>query len=640
MKLYRWVMMATLLAVTIVICIPAFGQADLATGENGQTDARFGIYSSAGSGNQSTVREFDGRNFNLWGIESLKSYGYSGDTQYWLNARDLILKDSDILFNLAVRNELSLNLSASGLTHRLNRTPQVDPYLAPFGMSTLTLGLDPPSTATRSGNSFVDLTPDNTLGITRRVYDFDTRLTPGSNKVALVLGWWREAEQGLSQVNYRSQLAGSRLESSDYSIDRKTDQTTLGTDLRIGNDTVVNYKVMDNKFSDTGSSLIAGDRPSNIMTPDIHTSSTVIKARSRLSNRLYFTGAHITRKRTNQTATLADGASIGVSSTNAALNYNVSDSLSLTGSYRDYELDNDVNPVFDGPDITNVGLNHSERSLRFDAGYTGIPKALIGAGYEHRTTERTLNSNFPSDPALELILAPKTDAKISYLKFNYNPTWKVNLSGRMENWNIDDPAFTASPSDRTKVNLSGTYTPSGNMAFYADYNHQHDGRANAAGLDNKITNTTIGAWYSLNSKLSLDTFYATGKMDSLSLWQLDDNAGGLLLEDVPYKSRNKQWSAGLNYAPTQKTKFYGRYMNTDSDGETTILTLIPGDPALPSGWAPANVVEKIWTIGYAFEVSTKNKVLVDYSISDWNDKIDVDNNGRYHVWRFALSTTY
>lgn len=640
MKLNCCTIMAAVIAVTVAACMPAFGQMDLVKGENGQTDTLFGIYSGSESGNQSTTREFDGRDYRLWGVELLKSYGYSGDYQYWLDARDLLLKDNDILFNLAVRNELSLNVSSSGLTHRLDRTPGLDPYLSPFGMSTVTPGASPPGTTTRTGNSFVDLTPDNTLHIRRRVNDFGVRLTPGSNKVALVIDWWQESENGLSQVNYRSQLKGSRLESMDYSVNRKTEQTTLGTDLKIGSGTVINYKVMSNQFSDSGSPLISGDRPDNMIAPNVNTSSTVIKARSRLSHRLYFTGAMVNRKRSNQTATLLDGTGIDTSSTNASLNYTASDNLSLTGSYRSYVLDNHVDPVIEGSGVTNVGLNHRERSLKLDAGYTGIPKAVVGVGYENRTTERTLNDNFSADPALEEVLAPKTDAKISYLKFNYTPTWKLNFTGRFENWNIDDPAFTASPADRTKAYLSSTYTPSVNLAFYADYNHQHDGRKDAEGLDNKITNATIGAWYSLSAKVSLDTFYATGSMDSLALWQLDDNAGGLLLEDVPYKSRNKQWSVGLNYAPTQKTKLYGRYLNSDSDGETTILTLIPGDPALPSGWAPVNVVEKIYTIGYAYEVSAKNRMLVDYSVSDWNDKIDLDNNGRYSIWRLAWSTTY
>jgi len=627
---YRTIAMA--LAAVAITCIPAFGQTDLLKGRDASTEIRPDLYSHAQSGNQDMVREYDGRLFDGWGFDYVNTYGYEGDYQYWLEGRDLKVGDEDVSLALGVKNQFSLAVNTDAMLHRLPRRPQLDPYLAPFGLATLTPG--PPIAV--AGNAFVDMTPTGVLGIQRRVNDYGVRLTPGAGRLALVADWWEETENGLQQANYRS--LAKRLESVDFAIDRRTEQANLGADLQIGGGTVVNYGVESNQFTGSGSHpVIPGDQLGKTRVPDIKTSSNIIKVRSRLSNHLYFTGAHTNRTRSNETETASAGNSIGTNSTNAALTFMASGSLSLCGRYRDYEVDNNISPVLDTAGrVTNVGLSRREQALELDADYTGIRKALIRLGYERRRNERELGRAFPPDPDLEDVMEPVTTSNILTASISYHPTPSLSLSGKLQNWDNDKPAFTSSPDTRRNTNLDITYLVTDNLAVYADYNGQHDGRKDPDGLDNKFNTTVFGAWYGLAPKITLDASYANVSTDAKTLWQ----PGGVTPEDVPYKTTDKQYSVGLTCIVAPRTTMYGRYLVSNSVGKTTLVTLIPGSPALPDGWMPVKVNQKQWTFGFARDISAKDRLYLDFTYLNWTDKIDSGQTGAYTLWRMGYSTSY
>jgi len=619
--------LALALFAAVVICVPALGQTDLLKGQDERIEIGFGLYSRNQSGNQDTVREYDGRKFDLWGIESLNSYGYDGDSQYWLDARNLIGGDEDISFDLGVRNELSLSVKTSSMLHRLVRIPGDDPYLSPLGLT---------------GGAVLDFTPGNSLEINRRVNDFGVRLTPNAGKTVYRANWWQESEAGLMQFNYRGS-SPSRLESVDFGIDRNSDQGTLGVDLRLGDNTAVNYSIESHRHSDAGLPVIPGERPGEVVIPSIKTTSNLIKARSRLSDQLYFTGVHIDRNRTNQTASIVDDRKVELKSTNASLTFLASPALTLFGRYKDYKLENRMGPVLGDPGdpADNVALDRRERSIELESDYTGIRKALIRVGYEHRKTERELAGGFPADPDLDEMMSSPTTADIWRTSFRYHPTWKLNLSGKLEDWNISDPAFKSSPGDRKKTNLNATYTASDRLVVYADYNRLHDGRRDPAGLDNLSTDTMVGAWYSISGKLTLDVLSSSGRIDATTFWEQSPHAlDPISSEDVPYKARNKQFSVGLNYAMAPKTSAYWRFLNSDSNGSTDVTGLVPGSPSLPDGWTPIEVEETRWTIGFTRDLTAKDRLLVEYSLADWRDRIDSANDGKFNLWRLAWSTDF
>ncbi len=561
---------AIVLFVAVIICVPALGQSDLLKGQDERTEVGIGLYTHDQSGNQDTVREYDGRRFDLWGIESIDSYGYGGDFQYWLDARDLIVGDEDISFKMGVRNEFSLSAKTSSMLHRLVRIPGVDPYLSPLGIT---------------GGLVVDLTPGNPLEINRRVNEIGFRLTPNTGRIAYRANWWQESENGVMQFNYRGS-GPSRMESVDFGIDRSSDQGTLGLDLRLGSGTAVTYSYENHSFEDGGRSSIAADRPSTVIIPSIKTTSNVIRARSRLSDRLYFTGVHIQRERTNKTESLVNGRSVDLNSTNAALTFLATGALTLTGRYRDYELDNHMGPVIDAPGDppTNIALSRRERSVEVESGYTGIRKALIRVGYEGKKTERTLANGFPDDPDLDELMNATTTSNIWRASFRYNPNWKLSLSGKMEDWNIDNAAFKSSPGGRKKASLNATYLYNDRLVFYGDYHRLHDEKRDDAGLDSKFTDTMLGAWYGINGKLTLDVLASAARIDATTLWELAPHAlDPVSTADVPYNARNRQFSVGLNYATSPKSQLYWRFLTSKSTGRMNVGVLVPGDPTLPEG---------------------------------------------------------
>ncbi|MHB1189527.1 MAG: MtrB/PioB family outer membrane beta-barrel protein [Armatimonadota bacterium] len=505
-----------LLVAVAFTCMPAFGQVDLTNGQAGQSEIQIGMYSDSAEGNQDTVREYDGRQFNLWGLELLNSYGYDGPSQYWFTARDLILGNDDIAFDLGYANELSLRLATQAMTHRFARIPEINPYLAPLGFSGFT---DP---ATPFGDAFIDLTSDRSLGIDRRVNDFRTRLTPGVGNIALVGTWWQELENGSLQGMFYN---GSR-QSADFLIDRTTEEGTLGTDIKIGSGSAVSYRVENNEFSENaGTAVVSGTFLDNTKIPNIKTNSSVLKARSKLGDRLYFTGAQINRSRDNETTALVEHPDIDISSTNAGLTFLASDTLSLTGRYRNYKLDDNFEPLLNSSSqLTNYQHDRSERSLQLDASYTGVPRMQLRAGFEHRNTERKLNSDFePGYEEYPLAVNESTDADIWSAGIRYNPTTRLSLSGRFEDWSITDPAYKGSPTDRRKMSVSATYLAADNLGIYGDFSKSEESndivhvpvadipitatdtteeeeRLEAAGqgYNNDLTTGVIGLWYAVS----------------------------------------------------------------------------------------------------------------------------------------------
>jgi len=159
---------------------------------------------------------------------------------------------------------------------------------------------------------------------------------------------------------------------------------------------------------------------------------------------------------------------------------------------------------------------------------------------------------------------------------------------------------------------------------------------------NTFTNMNFGAWYGLTPKLTLDMDVARISTDASEWWIFGDdpNYGPHLQPDyVPYKTKDNLWSVGLTYAPKPDYQIYGRFLNSSFDGSSE-PTVLPGSVTLPDGWTPISGNEKVWTLGFAYNLSEKNRLLLDYSVSDWKDHLDPTQDGRFNVWRLAWATTY
>jgi len=649
------------IALIVALCIPALGAGvDLVNGKDGQSDIRIGAYHPSGTGNMDYVREYDGRELNSLSIEYLNMLGYNGPWQYSVFGRYLFAKDADSRYGLSYRNLFGATITTSTLTHRLGTIPSSNPFLI--------------GTPAAGGADFLNLSPDQNYFIDRQVDDFNVRFTPGDGQsVRLVTNWWMESEDGWQQRLFRARQASSvigngKKGSVALPVDRNTTEATIGTDVRVGNAAVVNYNFSDTKFGEGNSSITPGSDldflPLNQLTMvDSDTKSSIIKVRTSVGNKLFFTGVQTDRQRDNTRASLVNPTSMSINSTNAALTYLLTDSITLTGRYRRFDQDNDTAPVLSGGSPTNMALSDGVTSSSLEATYTGLRHAFLKMGYERRDTDRTTTNGDPSFPFINA----STKANVVTGGFRYYPNLKLSLSGNAEVMNADSAGYAGTADEHTKINANATYMYRDNAALFADYNSidernsdirvpwadipatatnadQQELREEAAGqgYKNKSATTTIGTWYALTTKLVLDANFATIRNNAATAWIIGTDPlyqPHIAPDDVAYEANNNQWSTGATYSISPKWRVYGRYLNSRSTGRSIIdPSKFPGN--LGPTWSPVDVAEHRYTIGFALDMTIKDSLSVDYSLSDWTDHIDSSNNGTYNIWQVAWSRQF
>ena len=677
-----------------------FAQASLTSGEQGFSDIRLGIYSHASDGNQDWVREFDGRNFDSFGIERLQSYGFSGPTQYWLDARDLILGDEDFNFSLASRNSVGISLGTSKLTHRLFRTPSINPFIAEMYAS---LGLPAPVPG-NTGDAILDLSPGVNFRLNRRVNTFDLGITPQGNQGRrFVASWWQELESGNRQLLFRARaaapgvIANRQRAGAEIPIDRSTDEAALGADLRLGKLSVLNYRFIDTEFTNNGNrpgGVLGTVFPLNALTQfNSKTTNNSLKARSKLGDQLFFTGTYSSKERKNLTSRIPSGydsggiplgAKVKFRNTNLGLTFLATDALSLTGRWRRYDLDNEVPPVFrlSGTPPTpvalpdNMSFSGEVTSTEVNGSFTGIRKLYLRAGFESRNWDRTISPTHPPHPADEFE-HPKhrdrTEADIVRLGARYYPIQSLSFAANLEDWNVKNPGYNGMWTDRRKLNVNATYLIKTNFALYGDFIQSKDenkdvritsiptivtppavpltpeeeeayveDRADAAGqgYENDLKTTMLGAWYGVSPKLTLDTYWAKTSLDAAATLIFGNEPAYLphLAPDfAPYNADTNQWSVGATYAINPKWRLTGRLLTSKSEGKT-LISVLPG--GLGPAWTPVDVDAKRWTVGATCNVSAKERVTLDYSILDWDDNIDPGQSGRFNLLRLAWSSAF
>lgn len=688
----------------ISISAAVSGQADLTTGEQLQSQIRLGIYTHASSGSQDWAREFDGREFNSFGIELFNSYGFNGPTQYWLDARDVIIGDEDINFSLASANTLGISLGTSKLTHRLPRTPSINPFIAQM-FANLSLPAPVPGD---TGDAIIDLSPGVDFHLNRRVNSFDLGLTPRGNEGnRFVASWWQELESGTRQLLFRARAAapgiiGNRQRGgAAVPIDRSTNEGALGADIRLGKSSVVNYRLTDTEFTNNGTrpgGALSTVFPLNALTQfNSKTTTNAFKARSKLSDQLYFTGTYSNKNRANltskipanpgttyQNAGMPLGAKIRVQNTNLGLTFLATSTLSLTGRWRRYDLDNEVPPVFSisgTPPVVaaqpdNTSLSREVTSTALDASYTGIRKAYLKLGFERRDTKRSVSPIHPPHPADEFehpFTSDSTQADIVRLGARYYPTQGLSFSANFEDWNVDQPGYAGTPTDRQKINVNATYLIKDNLALYGDFIQTRDkndqvrvasiptlvtapvppltppqatayaeDRENAAGqgYKNNVETTMLGAWYGLSPKLTLDTYFSKSSVDASATLIFGSDPGflpNLAPDFTPFKADSDQWSFGSTYVLNPKWRLISRFSTSNSTGKT-LVTVFPG--GLGPTWTPVDVDSNRWTLGFTYDMSVRERLILDYSVLDWKDKIDSSQSGRFNLVRLAWSETF
>lgn len=637
----------TVCVLAAVLYGPAFAQVDLLNGSAHQGELQVGVYGKNSSGSMDNVREFDGRSLNPASLEYLEWLGYAGPWQYRVLGRYLFAHDADAAVGLNYMNRFGVSYKTSILTHRLEAIRAGDILLV-------------------AATPGVDDSPNQDFFTVRKTDDVSVRFTDSNQSFRLMAGSWVTSKDGYRQQAGRwNSGTGSRKHVIALPTHSDTSESTIGTDFRIGNATVVNYRYSDTKYGEVGSGITSIPILANLTRIVSDTKTSSIKARADISNRLYLTGFHVTKQRINTQATFVEGepASMSIASTNAALNYLATDSLTLSARYRMTNQYSHIVPIVASGQIRNNSLSTKMKSSQLEATYSGIRHAFLKAGYERKDVSRS--TQFTAIPFAEL--EPSSKADIVTGSIRYYPTTNLSLSANGSFNNTDRAGYAGTPNKKKQINANATYMLGDSLALYGDYSSlderndlvriaiadipaavatdlDEEERIAAAGqgYDHEMTTTTLGTWYSVNSKLVLDANYSKIDSDASNLWilGLDGAAASNTVPNmVSYSTRNHQWSAGLTYSMSPKWNFYGRYILSNSDGRALL------DPAFyPPGvgptWLPVDLRQHTYVLGMSHDLTDKDRLMLDFSVSEYVDRLNATNTGTYGVWRTAWSRSF
>lgn len=680
-----------LLALILVASAPAAAQrtVSLLKGFDSRLEVQAGIYVPDAAGSQASVREFDGRDLNGLGIESINAYGYNNAVQYWFTLRDIGVGDGEYVgFGLMDANRIKLTGSTSELRHRFAPVPAANPWVAEQ-LSKLTPAVPPPVEG-QTWDTVKDLSPGSVYGINRRVNQLGLCVTPDSRqRSAFLLDWWQEEEKGSQQLLFRARQAAPGVINNRQRgsvllpVGRDTGEASIGTDLAIGKNSVLNYRFVNTRFEDNRASFGSALNflPLNSLTCiGSETKSHVIKARSRISRKLDFTGVHISRERSNARSDIPQGyygagspmdKREKITSTNAALVYRPSGFLSFTGRWRELRRDNRVPPIYTGTDApgdtpANDTLGSDTESFELEGVFTGIRRAYIRGGYERRSAD--LKPGELSEEHVEIILpatATGVDWDIYRASLRCHPFGRLNLSGNYERWSCADSGFTGAPNNRRRTAANATYMLRDNAAVYGDFSRWHEfndqirvageiptaatndeeehlrEQAAGQGLDSEFSTAMFGGWYAVTDRLTFDINFGKVIMDSGATWVLGTDPAflpHLPADFVAFKSSTEQWSLGTNYRMDARHSFYCRFTHADSDGASLV------DPDKFAGlgpeWTPVSVKQKIYTLGFARSIGRRDTLSLDLSRSRWDDGIDAGQSGSYQLWRLSWYRQY
>lgn len=631
----------------IALCGQAFPAVDLLNGSAQQSELRIGLYHPTGVGSMDLVREFDGRVLSFGSIEDLSALGYSGPWQYSVVGRYLFAHDQDAAVDLNYMNHFGVTFDTTTLTHRLGavRVGDISLVGSPDG---------------------VDDSPTQDFSVVRTVNDIEARYSPDSNQVLrLVAGTWQQNKSGTSQQQGRwNSGSGNRKHVIALPLHSQTGEGTVGADLRLGQAAVVNYRYTNTKYGEGGSGITTVPLLQSLTQIDSDMRASTIKARATINKRLFLTGSQITRKRVNTRASFVESHPAGMTtnSINTALTYLATDSLSVTARYRTLDQTSSIIPMISGGEVRNNALSTKLKSSLFEATYSGIPHAFLKAGYERRDIARS--TQFTTERWAEMEQSSK--ANITTGSIRYYPTADFSLSANAWITSADTAGYAGTPNEREQYNVNATYMVRNNLAFYGDFSSIDERNnlirvpytdipltaTNAAeeklrkeaagqGYKNKMTTNTIGTWYALGSRLVVDANYAKIETDAVNLWILGESSSASNQPNtapnmVPYITQNNQWSTGLTYALTPKLSLYGRYIQSKSGGRALL------DSALyPAGvgpvWTPVDVREHTYVVGFAKDLSAKDRLSLDLSVSEYVDFLNSANTGTFSIWRAAWS---
>lgn len=250
------------------------------------------------------------------------------------------------------------------------------------------------------------------------------------------------------------------------------------------------------------------------------------------------------------------------------LSYLVTDHFALTGSVRQYNLDQDGELVFGGE--PNDGMYEID-TTSIEAGVEWLPsrEITVAVGVIEESRDVDLLTFFEGEELKNE--TAKTDQTGYYGRFNWRPNRTFQLSASLEDASIDDPFALTAPTDRSRyrlqgrVNLENGFWASGNYIL-AEYENGLNG---ADGWEADSDQLGVRAGYRKDG-LDLGFGYQIHDVDR-AVDQVVTTApgfGGGQVFDFPvfYESEATFWDGRVRYVASQRLTVGADARFYDNDG--------------------------------------------------------------------------
>jgi hypothetical protein len=615
-------------------------------------------------GNQSSVREYDGREYDVVDISEFLLSGLTDDALYHILLRDPISGDADAEVLVDKSYWLSFEAIFSSLTHRFadDRNALVVNGIPTFQNRVPWAPGDPVPVLS---SDVLDVLSTDRHMMERNVTTIGAGFTPAwMGTLRLTGSFWREDETGHQILAFRSESM-SRKTLLTVPIDRQTTETEVGFDGG-GGKMAYAYRHGRREYSsaappDLSVYIPVEDDITDRMVPaNNHTDTDEAVARLEVASNAWLTASWTDRQRRNETS----GGHWDVTTASASFAMRPSRDLHITARWRD--TDQDTNLVSRVPGDGSHVISRDIKVASLDASYYGIPRTVLRAWAKRRDVDRS-DQGIGVVTEGEVAASSRTDTW--GLGLTHRPMRGATLKLDWRNERVDDPAFAyipgvvgednpPRPDEQTLLPYGGgmpkegddirarfTFAPTSYYTLYADYNRLKEDR-DQVNYHSKDKQWLVGGWAALSDRWSVHAEASRMEGDRGENWVIigrtDDNGTPEdPTDDIPadlpwpapehviYDYESRVYSGGVTFAASPTVRLFSNLYRTSAEG--TLRPLGWSEfiaPDVINGVSPVNLNIRKYSVGVGWDVDPVTTLIVEAGRERWHDFIDSTQSGR------------
>ncbi|NIM05243.1 MAG: DmsE family decaheme c-type cytochrome, partial [Armatimonadetes bacterium] len=619
------------------------------------------------SGNQTYVREYDGKDYESLQVDSTHSLVREHDV---LNIRTQSLGADDQEIDLYYANpRTSVDLNYQEMTHRLGHYD----FFADANIA------DNDSVTHTYLSTEDDLGIDRTTAEARMSYR-----TPKAPNIRWNLGYWAEREKGRQQFTFLERCGACHKVATTQVIDRTTSELDMGADLALGRSSL-SYNHQMRKFENSAgeqfytfagvSSVYNGSAPLFGVADTVSVYDELL-LRLPVGDSLYLSGMHRSGDRENRYSDI----NLGIESTGGNATYVLGDDLLLTAGHLSSTLNTEA----------DEGVDRNIRSSRGELRYTGIHNLGLSAGFRREKVERTSHHDY---------VPQESESDIWTLTADWRPWARLNLRARYRDINTDDkrnslwtapddldpndpdylqnvdeiaatfPArYIGRPNDAeqlqvlvnylasNKTTLSGLYSDmnddwavseywSGNNLSFSKKDSREITTAglSLAHLPTQRSRITAG-YYRQEGEVDSDVAYGNGTLP----WDIDadPNTPDVIFPPIDSTAKYDYDSDILmlrgDYNLSSDWRLFGSLNQTKTDGKIVAQNLgdyfdqDPDADGIPLTLNPFDITIFDWWFGVGYRLNPTTEVTLSHQFREWENDDTSTQDGDVRIWRLGV----